>query len=178
MFATSRAVLAAAFLLAPGGAATAAHPCAPLETRAPNAPDQRPAFAGQTRACAAPSDVAFEVTVVATGLEHPWAVEPLPGGELLVTERPGRMRIVARDGTLGEPIAGVPAVDAGGQGGLLDVALGPAFATDRMLFWSYTEAREEGNATSVARGVLSADGRRLDRVAVILRAQPDPGARP
>jgi glucose/arabinose dehydrogenase len=63
-------------------------------------------------------------------------------------------------------------VDAGGQGGLLDVALGPAFATDRMLFWSYTEAREEGNATSVARGVLSADGRRLDRVAVILRAQP------
>src|SRR4051794_5882118 len=67
--------------------------CRPLETRKPNAPDQQPAFPGQTRACGVSSNVAYDVAVVAKGLEHPWAVEPLPDGALLVTERPGRMRI-------------------------------------------------------------------------------------
>jgi glucose/arabinose dehydrogenase len=112
------------------------------------------------------------VTVVARGLEHPWAVEPLPGGELLVTERPGRMRIVSATGELGAPIGGVPRVDARGQGGLLDVALSPSFATDRTIFWSYAEPRSGGNGTSVARGVLSADGRRLGDVQVIYRSEP------
>ena len=111
----------------PAGAAAAAPApgCAPLETRPPNAPDQRPAFAGQTRTCGVTSNVAFDVTVVARGLVHPWAVEPLPGGDLLVTERPGRMRVISASGTVGEPITGIPPVDSGGQGGLLDVALGP-----------------------------------------------------
>ena len=116
--------------------------CTPLETRAPNAPDQRPAFPGQTRACGVQSNVAFDVVVVAKGLEHPWAVEPLPGGDLLVTEKPGRMRIVTAKGEMGQPIAGVPAVDARGQGGLLDVALSPAFASDRTIYWSYTRAAQ------------------------------------
>jgi glucose/arabinose dehydrogenase len=146
--------------------------CKPVETRPPNAAEQRPEFPDQTRACAAPSNVAHELTVLATGLEHPWAVEPLPGGDLLVTERPGRMRIVRADGTVGEPIAGLPAVDARGQGGLLDVALGPAFATDRTIYWSYSEPRDGGNATSVARGVLSEDRTRLEQVRVILRTEP------
>src|SRR5690554_4633465 len=66
--------------------------CIPLENRPPNVPDQSPAFPGQTRTCSVTSDVAFDVVVVAEGLEHPWAVEPLPGGDLLVTERPGRLR--------------------------------------------------------------------------------------
>src|SRR5690606_35457967 len=99
-------------------------------------------------------------------------VEPMPDGALLVTERPGRMRIVTAAGQVGEPITGVPAVDARGQGGLLDVALGPDFASDRMIYWSYAEPREGGNATSVARGVLSADGRALSQVQVIFRALP------
>jgi glucose/arabinose dehydrogenase len=146
--------------------------CTPLETRAANAPDQRPAFPGQTRACGSPSNVAFDVVVVARGLEHPWAVEPLPGGDLLVTERPGRLRIVSAAGQVGPPITGVPAVDADGQGGLLDVALSPAFGSDRMVYWSYSEPRKGGNATSVARGVLSADRRALEQVRVILRAVP------
>lgn len=154
------------------GAQAGATPCTPLETRERNAPDQRPAFPGQTRACGAKSDVAFEVAVLAKGLEHPWAVEPLPGGDLLVTERPGRIRIVSAAGTTGEPIAGVPAVDAGGQGGLLDVALSPDFGSDRTIYWSYSEPRRGGNATSVARGVLSADRGRLDQVRVIFRALP------
>jgi aldose sugar dehydrogenase len=146
--------------------------CTPLETREPNAPDQRPAFQGQNRACGITSEAAFDVVVVAKGLENPWAVEPLPGGDLLVTEKPGRMRIVSAAGELGRPIAGVPAVDARGQGGLLDVVLSPAFDADRTIYWSYSEPRQGGNATSVARGVLSADGRRLAPVNVIFRALP------
>jgi aldose sugar dehydrogenase len=146
--------------------------CQPLETRDPNAPDQQPAFQGQTRACGVKSNVAFDVTVLAKGLEHPWAVEPLPGGDLLVTEKPGRMRIISASGEKGSPITGVPEVDARGQGGLLDVALSPNFASDRTIFWSYSEPRQGGNATSVARGVLSQDRRGLEQVKVIFRAMP------
>jgi glucose/arabinose dehydrogenase len=146
--------------------------CTPLETRPPNAPDQRPAFPGQTRACGVTSNIAFDVTVLARGLVHPWAVEPLPGGDLLVTERPGRLRIVTAAGEVGQPIAGLPAVDTHGQGGLLDVALSPTFASDRTIYWSYAEPREGGNGTSVARGVLSPDRRSLEQVRVILRTVP------
>jgi glucose/arabinose dehydrogenase len=151
--------------------APAARTCQPLDTRPPNA-EQTPAFPGQTRACAARTDTAFEVTVLATGLANPWAVEPLPGGDLLVTEKAGRMRVVTAAGQVLAPIAGVPPVDARGQGGLLDVALSPRFASDRTVFWSYSEPRQGGNATSVARAVLSADRTRLENVAVIVRAQP------
>ena len=146
--------------------------CRPVETRSPNASGQRPDFAGQTRACSAPSNVAFDVTVVARGLDHPWGIEPLPGGGFVVTERAGRMRAFTAEGLQGPPIAGLPRVDARGQGGLLDVALSPSFASDRTLFWSYSEPREGGNATSVARGRLSEDGVGLDDVRVVVRAQP------
>ncbi|HYE35265.1 PQQ-dependent sugar dehydrogenase [Methylocaldum sp.] len=146
--------------------------CLPLETRTPNVPEQRPAFSGQTRACAIESNVAFDVIVLATGLEQPWAVEPLPGGDLLVTEKPGRMRIVSAQGEVGQPIAGVPAVDARGQGGLLDVALSPAFDSDQTLYWSYAEPRLGGNGTAVARAVLSADRQSLEQVSVIFRVIP------
>ncbi len=173
---TARVALVSAIVLAVAGAAWSARSnaanCAPIETREPNAPDQRPAFPGQTRACAIKSNVAFDVVVLAKGLEHPWAVEPLPGGDLLVTERPGRLRIVTATGELGPPIAGLPTVDARRQGGLLDVALSPAFDSDRTIYWSYTEPRQGGNATSVARGVLSADRRSLEQVRVIFRAIP------
>jgi glucose/arabinose dehydrogenase len=145
--------------------------CKPLETRSANAPDQEPAFPGQTRACRAESEVGFEVVVLAKGLANPWAVEPLPGGDLLVTEKPGRLRIVSAKGDLGQPITGVPQVDARGQGGLLDVALSPKFDTDRTIFLSYAEPREGGNGTAVARAVLS-DNRNLKDVRVVFRAMP------
>jgi glucose/arabinose dehydrogenase len=175
---------------APAVASTASgSPCAPLETGAPNAPHQKPAFPGQTRACEVKSDAAYEVTVLAKGLERPWAVEPLPGGDLLVTEKAGRLRIVSARGEVGRPIGGLlpvgqggvsaasgqgglPPVDARGQGGLLDVALSPNFSRDRTIFWSFTEAREGGNGTSVARGVLTEDRRDLEQVRVIFRAMP------
>ena len=153
-------------------AAETGEQCVPLETRPPNDPSQEPAFPGQTRACAVDSNVELQVLVLSTGLEHPWAVEPLPGGDLLVTERPGRLRIVTATGQMGEPITGLPEVDARGQGGLLDVALSPSFDTDRTIFWSYAEPREGGNGTSVARGVLSADRTSVSQVQVIFRAQP------
>lgn len=157
---------------APGDTASGSEECEPLETREKEAPDQDPAFPEQTRACEITSDVAFTVDVVATGLEHPWSVEPLPDGDLLVTERPGSMRIVSAAGQVGDPISGVPDVDAQGQGGLLDLALSPGFEDDRTIFWSYAEPRDGGNGTAVARGVLSQDRRSVEQVQVIFRAMP------
>ncbi|HET7461879.1 MAG TPA: PQQ-dependent sugar dehydrogenase [Longimicrobium sp.] len=155
-----------------GSAQAAAQSCTPLETRAPNGTGQQPAFAGQTRICGIRSSVPYNVTVVARGLAKPWSVEPLPDGRFLVTEKGGNLRIVSASGQIGAPIAGVPPVDARGQGGLLDVAVSPRFATDRTIFWSFTEPREGGNGTSVARGTLSADGARLEDVRVILHTRP------
>jgi glucose/arabinose dehydrogenase len=170
----SHPLLTVSLLLASAAAWSQPTPnnCQPLETRPANAASQRPAFAGQTRACAAPRSGPLKVTVLATGLVKPWAVEPLPDGALLVTEKPGRMRIISASGELGAPLSGLPAVDARGQGGLLDVALSPEFTADRTIFWSYSEPREGGNGTSVAKGVLSADRTRLEQVAVILRTLP------
>jgi glucose/arabinose dehydrogenase len=145
----------------------------PVAQGAPNT-DFQPAFTGQTRAPEARSGVVIEVREIARGLDHPWAVAFLPDGRMLVTERAGRMRVVTRAGEVSEPIAGLPAVDARGQGGLLDVALSPDFARDRLIYWSYSEPRgeERENGTSVARGRLSADASRLDDVQVIFRQQP------
>ena len=145
---------------------------APLETRPANNPAQQPAFEGQTRAPAVRTERALTHTVVASGLVHPWGLALLPDGNWLVTERPGRLRIVTSEGRVGAPIAGLPAVDARGQGGLLDVVVGPDFARDRTIYWSYAEPREGGNATSVARGRLSDDGTRVEDVQVIFRALP------
>jgi len=169
--------------------ASSASSCEPLETRRPNAPEQKPTFPGQTRACAMKSNVAFEVTVLAKGLERPWAVEPLPNGDLLVTEKAGRLRIVTAKGEIGQPIGGLlpvgsdgvsavsgqgglPPIAARRQGGLLDVALSPDFAKDRTIFWSFAEQREGGSGTSVARGRLTEDYRNLEQVRIIFRAMP------
>jgi glucose/arabinose dehydrogenase len=151
-------------------AVAAAQSCKPLETRQANVPDQRPAVRGQTRACEEASEAGFHVEVLAKGLEKPWAVEPLPSGELLVTEKPGRLRIVSAKGEVGPAISGVPKVDARGQGGLLDVALSPKFESDRTIFLSYAEPREGGNGTAVARAVLSENA--LKEVRVIFRVTP------
>lgn len=154
------------------GTASAAAACRPIETRPPNAPEQRPAFPGQTRTCGVRSQVAFDVVVVTSRLEEPWSVEPLPGGDLLVTEKAGRLHIVSAKGEIGPPISGVPKVDDRVQGGLLDAALSPHFESDRTIFFSFSEPREGGNGTSVARAVLSTDRRSLSDVRVIFRVTP------
>ena len=107
---------------------------------------------------------------VARGLVNPWSLAFLPDGRLLVTERPGRLRIVAADGRLSDPVQGLPAVAAGGQCGLLDVLPDPAFKDNALLYWSYAEAGEGGNSTAVARGRLQGD--RLLDVKVIFRQLP------
>ena len=113
----------------------------------------------------------MRVTRIASGLEHPWGLAPLPDGRFLVTERPGRLRYVERDGRLSAPIAGVPAVWAQGQGGLLDVELAPDFATSRRVYLSYAEPGPDGTAgTAAGYGVL--DGPRLTGFRVIYRQQP------
>jgi glucose/arabinose dehydrogenase len=111
-----------------------------------------------------------EIATVAKGLENPWGLAFLPDGRMLVTERPGRLRIVARDGRLSEPLTGVPQVVARGQGGLLDVALDPNFADNKLVYLSFSEGGPGGAGTAVARGTLSASG--LDEVRVIFRQSP------
>ena len=112
----------------------------------------------------------FRVVTVASGLENPWALAFLPEGRLLVTERPGRMRIVARDGTLSAPLGGVPPVLAQGQGGMLDVVLDRAFASNRTIYFCFSEAGEGGAGSAVARARLGDNS--LDDVRIIFRQQP------
>lgn len=117
---------------------------------------------------------AGELTIetVATGLENPWGLAFLPDGRMLVTERPGRLRLVETDGKLSRPINGVPSVVARGQGGLLGIALDPGFAQNRLVYLSFSEPRPGGNGTSVARGRLNEQGTALTAVAVIFRQMP------
>ncbi len=115
--------------------------------------------------------VVTRAVTVTSGLEHPWGLAFLPDGRMLVTERPGRMRIVSADGaTVSTPLAGLPAVHAAGQGGLLDVAIDPDFATTPWVYWSYAEDGVGGSGTAVARGLLN--GTTLDNVQVIFRQLP------
>jgi glucose/arabinose dehydrogenase len=128
-----------------------------------------------TRAPPAKSRQPVKAETFAGGLVHPWGLAFLPDGRLLVTERPGRLRLVGRDGILSAPLQGVPRVYASGQGGLLDVQVGSDFATSSLVYLSYAEPRDGGrNGTSVARGklVTSGDGGRLDGLQVIFRQDP------
>jgi aldose sugar dehydrogenase len=112
----------------------------------------------------------FAVETVAKGLDHPWAVAFLPGGRMLVTERPGRMRIVAGDGKLSPALAGVPKVFAAGQGGLHDIALDRAFAQNHTIYFCYAEPVGAGARTALARARLTDEGApRLDALEVIFR---------
>jgi len=115
-------------------------------------------------------DERFTLTPISDELENPWGLAFLPDGRLLVTERPGRLRLVATDGRLSEPLANVPDVYARGQGGLLDVAVDPEFATNNTIYLSYSEPGDGGAGTAVARARLSDDG--LADVTVIFRQQP------
>lgn len=114
------------------------------------------------------------VTPVVQGLDHPWAVAFLPNNKgMLITERPGQLRVVSPEGKLSAPLSGVPQVWAKGQGGLLDVVLSPTFAKDRLVYLSYAEGGDEGKAgTAVGRARLSDDLTELDNFEVIFRQTP------
>ena len=124
-----------------------------------------------------PVSADVRVDTIASGLEHPWAVAFLPKGRFLVTERPGRMRVVAADGKVLPAIAGVPQVEAGGQGGLLDVVLDSDFTANRVLYFCYSEPGQGGNSTALARARLSADESRLEDMKVIFSQKPKVASR-
>ncbi len=111
---------------------------------------------------------------VASGLQNPWSVAFLPAGKFLVTERPGRLRVVEPDGKLGKPVEGLPEVVAGGQGGLLDVMLDADFASNRTLYFCFSEPASigNGNSTALASAKLSPDQTRLGDVKVIFSQKP------
>jgi aldose sugar dehydrogenase len=128
----------------------------PLETAAPNVPEYKPAFSGQTRAPASRSQSPIEVTKIADGFDHPWALAFLPDGRMLVTEKPtGKLYIVSASGEKSAAVAGLPEVDGRGQGGLLDVEVAPDHAQTGLIYWTYYEPREGGgNGLAVARARL------------------------
>ena len=169
------ALIAAAMSLSACNGAQETRAGGPAETQPNNGAGYQPAFENQTRAPNLRADVAFDVVpVVPSGLDMPFGFAFLPDGRYLITERPGRLRIAEANGALSAPLAGVPEVDAGGQGGLLDVALDPKFAENRLVYLSYAEPGEGGsNHTAVARGRLTEGAQpRLEAVQVIYRQAP------
>ncbi|WP_164019555.1 PQQ-dependent sugar dehydrogenase [Pyxidicoccus trucidator] len=147
---------------------------APVETAPPNVPEFKPAFPGQTRAPAVQTRTAFQVTEVASGFNRPWAIAFLPDQRMLVTEKPtGALYIVTPEGKKSPAVAGLPRVDGRGQGGLLDVEVGPDYAQSRLIYWTYYEPREGGNGLAVARARL-VDGAkpRVEGLKIIFRMQP------
>ena len=144
-----------------------------MNTRPANAPDQKPAFAGQYRAPERKANVAFDVVTVAQGLENPWSLAFLPNGKMLVTERPGRLRVLGADGTLSAPVSGLPMVDTRGQGGLFDVALDPAFQKNGVIYWTYAEPGNGVNNTAAARGrFVDGPAPKVEDVQVIFHQAP------
>ena len=113
--------------------------------------------------------VELRADVIADGLEHPWGLDFLPDGGAIVTERPGRIRLLARDGSLSDPVEGLPEVYARGQGGLLDVAVARDFAETGTIFFTFSEPGDGGAGTAIARARLTLDGRtaRLEDVDVL-----------
>ena len=163
-----RDLLRATALASAGATAAAAFP-GTVAPRAARAQARRPTR--EVRSGAGP----VRVESVARGLVHPWGIAFLPGdGRMLVTERPGRLRIVTAEGRVSEPLRGVPAVFAQGQGGLLDVVLDPGFALNRRLYLSYAEPGEGGGvaSTAVARARLNEGATGLEAVEVIFRQEP------
>src|SRR5205814_2358700 len=139
----------------------------------PNRTGQQPAVAGQTRAPKVTSNTAYRVETVAKGLVNPWSLAFLPDGRMLVTERPGRLRIVGK-GRVSPPVTGVPPVAHGGQLGLYGLALDPAFARTRLVYLAYSAPQRGGSALTVARARLTETGSaaQLADLKVIFQAQP------
>ena len=142
-----------------------------VETAAPNT-SYSPAFAGQTRVKAVRTTVAFQGTSISTGLNAPWGIAALPDGRLLITQKAGTMRIATTTGTLSGPITGIPAVNPAGQGGLLGVCIDPQFASNRMVYWVFSENVTGGTQTSIAKGRLAQNEQSIENATVIYRAGP------
>jgi glucose/arabinose dehydrogenase len=143
----------------------------PVETKKPNS-DYQPAFSGQTRISGVKTQTAYQSVILTRNLSSPWGIAVLPDGRLLITEKGGDMKIVSTSGAVSPAITGIPEVNASGQGGLLGITPDPHFATNRMLYWCFSEKNPGGNLTAVAKGKLSADEKTIENATVIYRAEP------
>lgn len=143
----------------------------PVEGNAANT-TYKPAFAGQTRINGVITNTPYQADVITSALTAPWGIKSLPDGRLLVTQKSGTFRIVTTAGVVSAPITGAPAVNAAGQGGLLGLCLDPEFASNRMIYWVFSEVVGGGNNTAVAKGKLSADEKTIEGATVIYRANP------
>ncbi len=149
----------------------------PLEMRPPVNPAAKPNFPGQTRANYVKTSVPITETVIAKGLERAWKIQFLPDGRMMITERPGRIRIVTQQGVVGEPIAGVPVSRSTANpqgpvlnfsdGGFMDVVLDPDYRTNRKVYWSFVEIRPNGNGTTLQSAVLSPDEKSFSNITTI-----------
>ena len=142
------------------------------ETSDKNSPEYQPAFAGQTRIQGIKTTTPYQVEVINSDLQKPWGIINLPDGRFLITSKTGYLNILSSDGKATSKVEGLPKVDDKGQGGLLDVALDPDFANNKMIFWSFSEPVPGGNHTAVAKGKLSADEKTIENPTVIFRATP------
>lgn len=142
-----------------------------VETKSPNS-NYKPAFAGQTRINAIKTVTPYKVEKIASKLGAPFAIVAMPDGRLMVTLKSGYMEIHDKNGALVKKITGLPAVYYQGQGGLLDVAFDPNFATNKMIYWSYSEEYQQGSVTAVAKGKLNEAQGKVNDVTVIFRATP------
>lgn len=144
---------------------------APVETLPANT-DYQPAFTGQTRIGSVQTTTPVKATILTSQLVAPWGIRSLPDGRLLITEKAGKIRIVTNLGAIGNPLNGMLSVNANGQGGLLGLCLDPQFASNRMIYWAFSENGEDGTHTAVAKGRISDDETTLENVTVIYRALP------
>jgi glucose/arabinose dehydrogenase len=155
----------------PTNSATDTSKNAPVQTGDANT-NYKPAFPGQTRAPGVKTKVALNVTMINSGLDHPWGLRVLPDGRFLISQKSGNMVILTADGKTQKTITGLPAVVDEGQGGLLDVNIDPQFSSNRMIYWDYAEKAAEGYILAIAKGKLSADERKIENIKVIYRATP------
>ena len=154
-----------------GGANSEKKTGAAKDPTAPNT-NYKPAFEGQYRIPKVKTTAAYKVEKIAENLGIPWAIIPLPDGRLLMTEKTGYMDILSADGVLLKKITGFPKVNKGGQGGLLDVALDPAFASNNTIYWSFSENDGDSNLTAVAKGQLSEAASSIKNPVIIFRVTP------
>jgi len=149
---------------------TPSTPTSPVETNSPNT-NYSPAFSGQTRINRVRTVSDYQVNSITTNLSNPWGITALPDGRLLITEKAGRMRIVTpTTGEVSNPISGIPTVNSAGQGGLLGLCLDPAFASNRMVYWVFSESVSGGTVTSVAKGRLANNETSMEGISVIYRS--------
>ena len=147
----------------------------PVETGTPNT-NYLPAFEGQTRANGAVTTTDYESNIITSNLAAPWGITSLPDGRLLITEKGGNLRLVTTSGQISDAIQGLPAVNSAGQGGLLGLCLDPDFASNKMIYWVFSESISGGNVTAVAKGKLSNNETSIEGTTIIYRANPANGS--